>query len=288
MNGLLADNHVSTVSRYLRTSLSEAFAERERDNLVSELFSHYLGWSRSDIILRSNETLGESDLLRLHKAMKRLREGEPLQYITGVAWFRGKSYSVNSNVLIPRPETEELVGHVLTDTTHQTHHILEIGTGSGCIAISLALESPLSSITALDISQEALEVAQQNALALSAPVAFIQRDILQETITGNWDIIVSNPPYIPMEEASTMHTNVKDHEPHQALFVPDHNPLLFYHRIAEILLQQDNPKAIAWCEIHPRFADSLSALCHSLGLTCSLIEDSQRTLRFIRIQRPKL
>lgn len=162
----------------------------------------------------------------------RINANEPIQYITGVAWFRNKKFFVDKSVLIPRPETELLVQCVI-DEKRKNPVILDVGTGSGCIAICLGLEIPGSRIAALDISEDSLKTARRNATTLEASVSFIQSDFLKEEIKiDKLDYLVSNPPYVRQSEKKTMEPNVLDYEPHQALFVPNENPLLFYKELA--------------------------------------------------------
>jgi release factor glutamine methyltransferase len=199
--------------------------------------------------------LNEEQEQKLKQIVVRINKNEPLQYILEEAHFYGRSFYVNSSVLIPRPETEELVRAVISQSAHiKKPKIIDIGTGSGCIPITLTLEVPHAHVTATDISAEALVVAKSNATGMGASVNFIKHDILKEHLPfGDIDIMVSNPPYIALQEALQMQSNVVDYEPHLALFVPDHDPLLFYHAIAAKAQHALKAKGILLVEINERF-----------------------------------
>ena len=237
--------------------------------------------------------------------MQRLEKGEPVQYIIGVADFFGRQFHVEPGVLIPRPETEELCRwilasdkHGLTRTVRESPHqsdtkdresslqsdnevrvspsqsdanILDIGTGSGCIAITLALELPDAQVTAWDISHDALRIAAGNAKSLGANVTFKHRDVLDSSLftlhssLPKWDLIVSNPPYICEKEKSAMECNVLEHEPHLALFVPDDDPLLFYRAIAQYAVVALKPQGSLFFEINPLYADDLDRMLRMMS-----------------------
>lgn len=198
---------------------------------------------------------------------QRLCAGEPMQYILGQTDFYGRLFSVKRQVLIPRPETEELVDRIRR-TERTARRLLDVGTGSGCIAITLALELPEASVSAIDLSAEALEVARQNARQLGATVDFRQGDALHDLTTlfnEPFDVIVSNPPYVPESDRSSMHCNVLEHEPEMALFVPDEDPLRFYRAIAEAGQQLLREGGALYFEIYHQFADEMIRLVEGLG-----------------------
>ena len=225
--------------------------------------------------------------------MQRLEKGEPVQYIIGVADFFGRQFHVAPGVLIPRPETEELCRwilasdkHGLTRTVREISHqsdanILDIGTGSGCIAITLALELPDAQVTAWDISDDALRIAAGNAKSLGANVTFKHRDVLDSSLftlhssLPKWDLIVSNPPYICEKEKSPMECNVLDHEPHLALFVPDDDPLLFYRAIAQYAADALKAQGSLFFEINPLYADDLARMLRMMSYNDILIHQDQ-------------
>lgn len=197
---------------------------------------------------------------------ERLKRGEPIQYIIGKAPFYGREFLVSPATLIPRNETEELVHLIIKENPQQGLRILDIGTGTGCIPISLFLEMKEPEVYALDISLEALKVARQNAKSLKAEVNFLQGDILRERIPlESLDILVSNPPYIPEKGKAEMHKNVLDFEPGLALFVPDEDPLLFYRRIAELGREHLKKGGRLYFEIHEDFGPETVDLLESMG-----------------------
>ena len=257
-----------------------------------------LSWT--DILCGKVTELSAHDQTELEKIMQRLEKGEPVQYIIGVADFFGRQFHVAPGVLIPRPETEELCRwilasdkHGLTRTVreipHQSDaHILDIGTGSGCIAITLALELPDAKVTAWDISDEALRIAAGNAKSLGANVTFKHRDVLDSSLftldsslftlhssLPKWDLIVSNPPYICEKEKSAMECNVLDHEPHLALFVPDDDPLLFYRAIAQYAAEALTAQGSLFFEINPLYAEDLVRMLRMMSYHDILIHQDQ-------------
>ena len=224
--------------------------------------------SHTDILLGKDSHISEEKQTRLKEITRRLLKNEPIQYILGYAWFCGHRFNVRNGVLIPRPETELLVDKVLEiakmhieDTRTK---ILDIGTGSGCIAVSLALAG--HKVTAMDISEDALNIAQENASILNADVNFVHENILHQSASHEqWDIIVSNPPYICLHEAEEMERNVLDHEPHLALFVPDTDPLIFYRAIASFAMSHLAPNGWRCLEINQAFPDETTQLLSSFG-----------------------
>jgi release factor glutamine methyltransferase len=224
----------------LATALDGLYENREAATIAGMVMEFVTGKSKMDRWLQKNELLPIEDLKRLEKYSKELLTGKPVQYVLGEAWFAGLCLTVNEHTLIPRPETEELVNlcaswaasNKIQDAPLQ---ILEVGTGSGCIAIALQRKMPAAIITAIDISAEAIEVATINAAKYNAPIQFKTVDFLDEARwpeMGNYDIIISNPPYIADIEKESMAGHVLDFEPHTALFVTNNNPLIFYSALA--------------------------------------------------------
>ena len=226
--------------RSLATALDGLYENREAATIAGMVMEFITGKSKMDRWLQKNELLSIEDLKRLEKYSKELLTGKPVQYVLGEAWFAGMCLAVNEHTLIPRPETEELVNLCANwATTNKIHHaplqILEVGTGSGCIAIALLKKLPNAQITAVDISNEAIKVASANAIANNTAITFITLDFLDETTwlgLGSYDIIISNPPYIADNEKESMAGHVLDFEPHTALFVTNNNPLIFYTALA--------------------------------------------------------
>jgi release factor glutamine methyltransferase len=264
MNHIIADNAVRSLKNYLSEKLRSLYDERESGHVIAALFQEYLGWSKADLTLNLDRRISESELLKFHFALKRLMAGEPLQYVLGKCYFYGQDFKVNPAVLIPRPETEELVSKILETEKRTAPRVLDIGTGSGCIAISIQLKKPLWRVVAIDVSEEALEIAKTNGRELHAEVQFEKLDILSEVPEGNFDIIVSNPPYIPQQEMSQMNDRVVKHEPALALFTPDENPLIFYRRIVELAAQKLNPGGSVWFEIHEGKKEELMTMLDAM------------------------
>lgn len=237
------------------------------------------GLSQTDILLGKDKDLSAENLTELQNIMQRLAQGEPVQYVLGEAEFCGHIFHVEPGVLIPRPETAELVRAICKEPLGST--IIDIGTGSGCIAISLAKAG--YHVTAVDVSEQALSVARTNAFCLGVNVDFICENILRPScLDGHWDIIVSNPPYICQSEAGEMHQNVVSHEPHLALFVPDDDPLLFYKAIADFGLAHLCRGGRLYFEINRRFGEQIRAmLCEKGYQDIQLLDDQFQNSRFI-------
>ncbi len=219
--------------------------------------------------------------------LSRLAAGEPLQYVTGKAYFFDRLFSLNASTLIPRPETEELVNQVLKLIGNENKHVLDIGTGSGCIAISLALEAPQAQISAWDVSSIAIEKAIENADQLGAKVLFKQQDVFSwSTENDTWDIIVSNPPYVLNAEKSEMEAHVLDHEPHLALFVSDEDPLIFYRVIGEMAQQRLKSGGFLCFEINRAWGAQNVALAEAQGFeNIQLLQDFHGNDRMLIAQR---
>lgn len=237
----------------------------EIQSLVYLIMDKKLGVSKTEILSEKRIALQDNALLR--DIISRVNQSEPIQYILGEADFYGNTFIVNPSVLIPRPETELLLEAVIDDANGRGGKIkiLDIGTGSGCIAISLALKIKHSEVTAVDISEKAIECAKQNAAQLHADVRFLKHDILRQPINGKYDFIVSNPPYIAVEEKKEMDANVLNHEPHLALFAPNNDPLAFYKSIASKSKFAMLPEGSVWVEINARFGNEVKEIFESEG-----------------------
>lgn len=260
-------------------------ADREEVLSIAYLvFEHHLALSKTDTLSEKWINVSETDMLRLIETRKRLNAHEPVQYILGEAIFFGRKFTVNPSVLIPRPETEELVANIIQHAKKDNLKILDIGTGSGCIPITIALELPGSSVYATDISDKALLVAKANAAELDAGITFLQHDILASDLplTG-FDIIVSNPPYVSLSEKSKMQTNVVKYEPHLALFVPDNDPLIFYKAIAAKAKKALKSSGVMIVEVNERFGDEVLDAFSEIGFKdLSIIKDLQGKDRIVR------
>ena len=278
----------SEIWHRIATSYDDGEARAIARILIEELF----GLSYADIVCGATEQLSADDTLRLDTAVRRIEQGEPLQHVLGYADFCGNRFSVNGSVLIPRPETEWLVDEgaklMSTTATSSPKRILDIGTGSGCIAISLKLRLGDAYVEAWDISEEALRTAQDNADALKAEVVFRKRDALRADNTAAlWDLIVSNPPYICDSERSAMDDNVLLHEPHTALFVPDDDPLRFYRAIARYALLTLNIGGSLLFECNTRYAEATGTMLSDMGFEEVTVSDDCFNLpRFVRGSSP--
>ncbi|MBL0682522.1 peptide chain release factor N(5)-glutamine methyltransferase [Aquimarina mytili] len=234
-------------------SLSAIYGIEETRSFFYMLSEHIMGLRRVDIAVHLEKKLPEAEMVSFADATDRLKKQEPIQYIIGEANFYGLDFSVNSHVLIPRPETEELVDWIIKNlsTRKEQINILDIGTGSGCIAVSLAKNSPHAKVYALDVSEEAISVAKSNAKKNQVEVTCIQADILKtERLPLDFDVIVSNPPYVRELEKKEMKANVLDNEPALALFVADNDPLIFYKRITELAKRSLTPGGSLYFEIN--------------------------------------
>ncbi len=259
-----------TIDEFRRMSANrlEAIYGQEESQAVSlYLLESLLGLKASLLSLRKAEEIPAMQLTQLQAALARLQNHEPVQYVTATAYFWERPLFVNQHVLIPRQETEELVDWVLKENKAAGLGLLDIGTGSGCIALTLALEMQAAKVFATDVDADALSVAQRNAERHKAKLAFLQQDILQALPEdfSEMDIIVSNPPYIKESEKEEMMQHVLDHEPEKALFVPHESPLLFYQKIAELSQHWLKDGGRLYFEIHESYGREISNMLQQLG-----------------------
>ncbi len=247
--------------------LSDVYPQTEIQSFFNILIEFKLNLSRIELALQPDFNIDKNELDFLQKALLNLKKQIPIQYIIGETEFYGLPFIVNKNVLIPRPETEELVSWILTSTPLSDQiKILDIGTGSGCIPISLAKNLPNAEIYALDISKEALKIAKKNALKNNVTIHFIEADILTlNELPQHFDIIISNPPYVRELEKEQMHQNVLANEPHLALFVENENPLLFYDKIAELAKKYLTKSGKLFFEINQYLGNETIELLQSKG-----------------------
>lgn len=253
---------LKAVAAEMTRRLTPLYGEREARAMTGISIERTMGYTPVDRVLKSGEPVSEFRIGQLNAIIDRLLKEEPLQYILGEATFYGMRIAVNPAVLIPRPETEELVDMIVKQNAGSDLKVLDIGTGSGCIAIALARNLRFADIEGIDISDAALETAAANAAALKANVKFRKADALHiadRPVTPKWDIIVSNPPYIAWKERGAMSRNVVDHEPQSALFVPDSDPLVFYTAIMRYGAEALRPGGRIYFEINPLFVDDLTA-----------------------------
>lgn len=254
--------------RELWRTLEPLYGNGEARAVTDYVLDVCFGLSKADILCGAVEEMTAEKTAELNKIFGRLMEGEPVQYVLGRAEFCGRWFDVRPGVLIPRPETEELCAWITADSkASASPKVLDIGTGSGCIAITLQLDMPESKVTAWDISADALDVARENAKQLGANVSFVKQDALNAKPEGEWDVIVSNPPYICEKEKKDMAVNVLEHEPHTALFVPDADPLLFYRAITRLAVQTLSKGGRLYFEINPIYADDTCHMMRAEGMT---------------------
>lgn len=276
--------------RELWQSLTSRYTEPEAKAVARYLLEVDYGLSMTDILSGGAERLPADEM---EENRRRLLNREPVQYVIGKAEFGGRIFNVSPAVLIPRPETYELCQWVEIEESgerkeERDYTILDIGTGSGCIAITLALDMPHAKVEAWDISTDALAIARENAQGLQANVNFKQVDVLGSLpMQGDFSCIISNPPYICKQEAAAMEAHVLGHEPHQALFVPDDDPLLFYRAIAQYGRKALVSGGWLYFEINPLHHEALKKMLDEMGYFCiETRKDQFQRLRFTRAQMP--
>ena len=287
----MSSNLVRDCRKYYASELEKIYGSEEANAMIMILLEHYFGIDRVKIAMNPELRLSESELLTLHFAVKELLKSKPIQYIIGETEFCGMRFEVNENVLIPRPETEEMATMITRDSRLSRESkisILDIGTGSGCIAISLAKLLKNSVVTAVDVSEKALKVAKKNAESNGVNVNFIKDDILNpqnpELIDNQFDIIVSNPPYVCESEKNEMRANVLDYEPSTALFVSDNDPLIFYRKILEFAQKTLKPDGEVWFEINEKLGTEMKNLCIEKGFNnVEILKDFMGKDRFVRV-----
>lgn len=271
--------------RQLWTSLLDLYDRQEAQSIVRMVLDSRFGLDLTAIVCGGVEALSDEQKRELAAIASRLKCGEPVQYVLGEAWFCGRRFHVAPGVLIPRAETEELCAVIMAKETLSGRKVLDIGTGSGCIAITLALDLPDAMVSAIDVSEKALAIARENAAALGASVNFLKQDILDRSQDGaadaTYDVIVSNPPYVTLSEKKDMRVNVLDHEPSLALFVPDDDALRFYRAIADYALANLTEGGRLYFEINPLFANELCRMLEDKSFThVRIVNDSFGKSRF--------
>jgi release factor glutamine methyltransferase len=304
--------NLQKTKRYFTEVLATTFSQREAEQLMRILLEDLFGIDWNQQLMNPEMRIDEHQHYQLSEAIQRLLSGEPVQYVTGMARFCDLLFKVSPAVLIPRPETEELVQKISTASLpcHSSQQpmsfqqrqvgkresmgcdskkirIWDIGTGSGCIAIALAKHFVNAEVIAFDVSEEALQIAKENAENNGVQMAFIQDDVLNphsDYFNQPVDLIVSNPPYVCDSERTTMEANVLDWEPEKALFVPDDDPLRFYRQILALAKTQLNPDGQVWFEINERMGEEMLSLCQEMGFSnAEVLEDFAGRLRFCRV-----
>ena len=271
--------------RFSTLELEKIYSEREVNNIAAIVMEEITGFNKIERLVNKDFVLTISQEKKLNEYLKELLAHKPLQYVLGKTCFYKNQFLVNEHVLIPRPETEELVNLIIKDQQNKQQSIIDIGTGSGCIAISLKKNLPLTNITAIDCSKAALNVATKNAKQLNTEITFLHLDFLVEKNWNNldfFDIIVSNPPYIKEEEKLSMFKNVLDYEPHVALFVSDNDALVFYRKIIEFSKKLLNPHGCIYVEINESLGLETEHLFKQNNYTTLLIKDLQGKERMLK------
>lgn len=271
----------------LRSSLGDLYDPRERDAIVDRLCGDKYGFDRFGALLDPDLEVEGFDEAAFRDDCRRLAEGCPVQYVTGRAEFCGMNFMVDPAVLVPRAETERLVRLAAADLTAlRSPRVLDVGTGSGAIAISLSLTAH-AQVTAVDVSADALAVAARNAVLNRAEVDFVMADIFfWEPSAAFFDMVISNPPYIPLSERALLHRNVRDYEPGAALFVPDDDPLKFYRRIGRMAREALKAGGVLWFEVHERYAVAVAEFLAAEGFEeTQVIDDSFGKHRFVRCRK---
>ena len=281
---------MQTTIQKIKEVLSPLYSTGEIKNIIRIIFENIKNYSQVDIIMNQDEILSQFIKDKVDMILKRLVNHEPIQYIFNEAYFQGLTLKVTPDTLIPRPETEELIDIIVKENNQSDLHVLDIGTGSGAIAIALAKSLKFPIVDAIDISQKAIDIAQENAKAHKVKINFFIRDILSAEIPTNsvYDIIVSNPPYITVREKDSMEPNVLDYEPHTALFVPDNDPLMFYRAITHYAIYALNPGGRIYFEINSLYGkETAKLLSDNNFIDVDIIKDMYGLDRFVSAAKPK-
>jgi len=264
----MAGTTVHSFAQSFQAALKDDYPLTEIRQFIRLIFEDLFGFSSTDLMLKGDTVLLDAQLSRLNEILDRLKTHEPIQYIIGTTEFYGLTFFVKPGVLIPRPETEELVDWIVKDDSVDKSTILDIGTGSGCIALSLKSNCPNAIVQAWDFSSMALEIAHENGQQLNLDVHFLLHDVLKiqsEQLEDQFSCIVSNPPYVRKLEKVMMEGNVLEHEPHSALFVDDHDPLIFYRTIAQLGLILLKEGGSLFFEINEYLGKEMETLLLDLG-----------------------
>jgi release factor glutamine methyltransferase len=296
---------LAAAERYIRKSLESIYPTNEAVIMADMLLEHFTSFSKGDRLMNKEADLTQEQEVAIHKGVERLLKHEPIQYIMNKCWFYGMELFVDPSVLIPRPETEELVAWIINDVRSAGYNvfsrgtadadetdllkILEVGTGSGCIALALKKAMPQAEVWGCDLSEEALNVARRNGSALDIRVDFQGLnflDQLQQKQLPTVNILVSNPPYIPIRDKDLMNKNVVEHEPHTALFVPDEDPLIFYRALAKFASSRLHENGSIYMEIHEDLGNDVVRLFSDEGYNkIELRKDMQQKNRMVKVSK---
>ncbi len=279
-----------TLKTTLKTELAHLYPPTETDAMAQILISHATGFSSQQLLYKNTQTLDSEQQSLIQSFLPRLIAGVPLQYVLGETTFFDLQILVDSSVLIPRPETEELVELILKNNRNPApKNVLDLCTGSGCIALALKKNLPNAQVFAIDVCENALKIAQKNADRLGLDVQFSKADLLHDALPQlpNFDVMVSNPPYVLHSERAQMHVNVLNFEPHLALFVPDDDALIFYEKIAQIALEKLNPNGKLFFEINPLKATNTIELLQKMRFkNIEPTNDLNQKTRFVTAEKP--
>lgn len=272
--------------QFIRKELHDLYPPAEIEGIIRHILHDVKGFTLTDLVLKSKEALSEQDRSLIEEYVAKLKKFEPVQYLTGYTSFFGLKIGVNPGVLIPRPETEELVNWIVSGINSQPSDTLDIGTGSGCIALALKSRFREAKVSACDISDQAITTARKNARESGLDVRFFIADILRWEYFSEWemaDVIVSNPPYVCENEKAGMGRNVLDYEPHNAIFVPDQKPLIYYSHIIDFSHHWIKPGGRLYFEINWRYVSDICDLMADSGFkNIEIRHDLNGRARFVR------
>ncbi len=286
----IATNKLSDLYEFYKNELSSNYDEGELYSIFELVCEKYLNYSKTEVKQHFNENINQSNLINIYNTGVELKKGTPVQYILKEAFFCDLTFNVSNAVLIPRPETEELVDLIIKSQTTDNSpiSILDIGTGSGCIPITLKKHLPLAKVFGIDISEQALEVAKLNALKNNVDVEFLKLDILSNNQKlDTYNLIVSNPPYVLNSEAQQMDARVLEHEPHLALFVEDNDPIIFYKRIIDLCDKHLEEKGCLYFELNPLYALDVKNYANDSKIFnfTEILNDMSGKQRFLKAQK---
>lgn len=283
------DKKIRDLVHEMRSELREVYPEREINSIIPLVMNRFTHLTKPHHLhLHQDDTVNASQVSHIKDITKQLKSGKPIQQILGETEFYDLTIKITSSVLIPRQETEELVDWIITDFQDKPVRILDIGTGSGCIALALARNMEKAEVDALDVSREAAELAKENARINKSPINVFQANILDDDqLPGQYGLIVSNPPYVRESEKKFMHKNILEHEPHQALFVDDKNPLFFYRKILKFAQNHLSRNGWIYFEINEAMGQEMVRLLDKKGyLNIRLKKDINGKNRMIKAQKP--
>ncbi|CAG5077761.1 peptide chain release factor N(5)-glutamine methyltransferase [Parvicella tangerina] len=290
VNMFVQINTLQAVKEYFEEGLASVYSSNEITTLFEITCEHFMGWNKLEQKMKLDAKLSESELLDFHFTLKRLRNSEPIQYILGEAPFYGLNLKVSSATLIPRPETEELVGLIIRNIS-PIATVIDIGTGTGCIPIAINHQLPNTQVFATDISEEALKIATENSRNSTTKISFARHDILHqndlpESFPEQFDVMISNPPYVKKIEQLNMQKSVLNYEPHLALFVDDDDPLVFYHAIAQLAANKLKKGGTLYFEINQYLGLETKQLVEGMGFTnVTIVKDINSNDRILYAEK---